>query len=167
MTNSDSPWASAFGDSAQISVGPLDQPQDASQRMVLMVRRNMQVRERIERYVESHLCSAISTRELASIACVSVSQFHRVFRKRFGSTPAAYVRQHRVRCAQRMMLESAAGLAWISLACGFYDQAHFSRTFHRLVGMSPSEWRRRSKSSWPANERSSPLAQGASSGQPM
>ena len=145
MINSDSPLASAFTDSAQEFLGPLEQLQPARQRTGLIVGRHVRVRQRIEQYVDSHLYSAIRTQELASIACVSVSQFNRLFRKRFGSSPAVYVRQHRIRRAQRMMLESARALAWISLACGFYDQAHFSLTFQRLVGMSPSEWRRRSK----------------------
>lgn len=144
MIDSDSPLASGLMDSAQEFVRALDQSHHTAERTELTSRRDL-VRRRIEQYIESHLCSAIRMSELAYIACVSMSHFNRAFRKRFGSSPAAYVRQHRIRRAQRMMLESGEALAWISLDCGFYDQAHFSRTFHRLVGMSPSEWRRRSK----------------------
>lgn len=145
MSNSDSPPGSALTDCAQEYVTPVDQLQEVSQRAARVAQRKLRVHQRIEQYVESHLYCAIRSGQLASIACVSVSHFNRVFRKRFGSSPAAYVRQFRIRRAQRMMLESGEALGWISLACGFYDQAHFSRTFHRLVGMSPSQWRRLSK----------------------
>jgi AraC family transcriptional regulator len=31
-------------------------------------------------------------------------------------------------------------VAEIALACGFYDQSHFTTTFVRLAGMSPRQW---------------------------
>lgn len=139
MSNSDAPLASVLADSTP-EFGPFDRPHGPYQRTVW--RRRDVVHQRIEQYVESHLSSAIRTRELASIACVSTSHFNRVFRERFGCSPAVYVRQHRIRRAQRMMLESGEALALISLACGFCDEAHFSRTFHRLIGVSPAKWRK-------------------------
>jgi AraC family transcriptional regulator len=33
-------------------------------------------------------------------------------------------------------------LAEIALDCGFSEQSHFTRTFTRMVGTSPGEWRR-------------------------
>jgi transcriptional regulator GlxA family with amidase domain len=144
VNNFDAPLTSPLPGPTQEFARPFDLVHRPNQRTVWMARRDV-VHQRIEQYVESHLSSAIRTRELASIACVSTSHFNRVFRQRFGCSPAVYVRRHRIRRAQRMMLESAEALAGIALACGFCDEAHFSRTFHRLVGMPPSKWRLRSK----------------------
>jgi AraC-like DNA-binding protein len=40
------------------------------------------------------------------------------------------------------MLGSDAPLSEIAMNCGFADQAHFSRQFRRMMGSTPSNWRR-------------------------
>lgn len=98
---------------------------------------------RILRHIEEHLQDIIRTEDLAGIARLSVSHFTRAFRDSFQETPYAYVLGRRVARAQEMMIATDQPLAQIALACGMADQAHFSRLFRRLVGESPSRWRRR------------------------
>jgi len=40
------------------------------------------------------------------------------------------------------MLVSDCRLCDVAQACGFADQSHLSRTFHRFVGTAPNAWRR-------------------------
>ena len=42
---------------------------------------------------------------------------------------------------QELIRNSDLSLTRISLECGFYDQAHFSRLFTRLEGVNPMSWR--------------------------
>jgi AraC family transcriptional regulator len=42
----------------------------------------------------------------------------------------------------KLMLDTDAPLSEIALATGFSDQAHFSNTFRRTVGITPKQWRR-------------------------
>ncbi|MGH6858693.1 MAG: helix-turn-helix domain-containing protein [Phyllobacterium sp.] len=44
---------------------------------------------------------------------------------------------------QRLMLTSTEPLSQIALLCGLADQAHLSKLFRRMLGQSPSAWRRR------------------------
>jgi AraC-like DNA-binding protein len=39
------------------------------------------------------------------------------------------------------MLTTRASLSEIALRCGMSDQSHFTRSFRRIVGESPSSWR--------------------------
>lgn len=65
----------------------------------------------------------------------------RVFHDKFGRTMGDYVRELRVDFACRRMRATAEPLGTIAAASGFADQSHFCRTFKRVLGMTPSEYR--------------------------
>ena len=100
-------------------------------------------RRKIDRYVREHLERPVQIDELAEQIPLSVSHFCRAFKETFGDTPHAYLIRLRVETAQEMMLATAEPLSQIALASGFADQAHLSKQFRRVVGDSPSAWRRR------------------------
>jgi AraC family transcriptional regulator len=97
---------------------------------------------RVAAYIESNICSRIHTADLARLVHLSVGHFHRAFRLSFGETPLAYVMRQRIVRAQVIMARSKEPLAQVALDCGMCDQAHFSRTFRRIVGVNPNVWRR-------------------------
>jgi AraC-like DNA-binding protein len=39
------------------------------------------------------------------------------------------------------MITTGASLSEIALSCGMSDQSHFTRSFRRIVGETPSSWR--------------------------
>lgn len=96
---------------------------------------------RVREYVEGGLAGRLSIRNAAERARLSPNYFSRRFRQSFGVTFARFVAERRIERAQDMM-RSSGSLAQIALACGFTDQAHFTRSFGRLTGSTPSEWRR-------------------------
>jgi AraC family transcriptional regulator len=98
---------------------------------------------RVAAYIGENIDANICTTDLARLARLSNSHFFRAFRKSFGVPPMAYVAQRRVLRSQELMRNSKASLSEIALACGMCDQAHFTRVFHRAVGLSPGQWRRR------------------------
>jgi AraC family transcriptional regulator len=63
------------------------------------------------------------------------------FRRFYRSAPAEYIRRLRVESACRALSGTAAPLIEIALAAGFSSQSHFSTTFKRLTGMTPTEYR--------------------------
>ena len=97
---------------------------------------------RLRSYIEDKLDSAIRASDLAGLVQLSTSHFFRAFRETFGASPVAYVMKRRMLRAQELMLKSQVSLTQIALECGMCDQAHFSRTFRRIVGINPSAWRR-------------------------
>lgn len=97
---------------------------------------------RVVSYVEENIASPIRVSELAGQARLSVSYFSCAFKARFGAPPQAYILGRRIELAQELMLTTDDSLSQISLACGFSDQAHFCRLFHREAGATPRAWRR-------------------------
>ena len=65
----------------------------------------------------------------------------REFRKFYRCTIGEHIRQLRIEHACRELCVSDASLAAIASAAGFSDQSHFSRTFKRLMLMTPAQYR--------------------------
>jgi AraC family transcriptional regulator len=97
---------------------------------------------RVRDYVDCDLGGRPSIRGAAEHARLSPNYFSRCFRQAFGLTFSRFVAQRRVALAQAMMIRSSSSLCQIALACGFSDQAHFTRTFGGVTGSTPSKWRR-------------------------
>ena len=97
---------------------------------------------RVATHVDENLGYSITIDQLAAIAGLSSSYFCRAFKDSFGDPPHAYIMRRRVERAQSLMLQTREPLSQIALACGLSDQAHLCNLFRRLVGQSPSQWRR-------------------------
>lgn len=97
---------------------------------------------RVAAHVDENLAFPITIDHLSTIAGLSSSYFCRAFKDTFGEPPHAYIMRRRVERAQSLMLQTREPLSQIALACGLSDQAHLCNLFRRLVGQSPSHWRR-------------------------
>ncbi len=97
---------------------------------------------RAEDMLRAGLAHGVRLDEVARRCNLSLSQFGRTFKKTTGLTPHRWLVKLRLERAQDLLLWSALPLAEIALDCGFSEQSHFTRTFTRLVGTSPGEWRR-------------------------
>jgi AraC-like DNA-binding protein len=81
-------------------------------------------------------------RELARLLGLSASHFCRAFKCTLGVSPRDYVLRRRIELAQGLMLTTSDPLSSIAVTCGMSDQSHFTRSFHRIVGVTPYAWRR-------------------------
>ena len=78
-----------------------------------------------------------------ALACdLSVSHFARSFKASFGVSCHRWLLERRVEHAQELLAMTDRPLVDVASQSGFGDQAAFTRTFHRLVGMTPGRFRR-------------------------
>src|SRR3546814_4329500 len=69
---------------------------------------------------------------------LSQRHFTRSFREAVGLAPKAWCRVHRFgRALERLAADPALFLADVAAAEGYADQAHFTREFRALAGLSP------------------------------
>ena len=97
---------------------------------------------RVRDHIAAHFHENLDTRTLASYAGLSAYHFSRAFKSSVGMPPHRYLLEQRIRKAAELIERSEQSLVNIGLAVGFADQAHFSRTFHALVGLTPCQFRR-------------------------
>lgn len=79
--------------------------------------------------------------ELAGMANMSTWGLNRAFARAYGMPPYSYGMLRRVDWAKDLL---AGGMppAIVAAETGFADQSHFSRTFRRLVGLTPARYAR-------------------------
>ena len=100
---------------------------------------------KVSTHVEGNISARIHIKQLAQLVGLSASHFCRAFKCSFGTSPRDYVLRRRIEVAQALMLTTPAPLSTIAISCGMCDQQHFTRSFSRIVGESPSTWRRARK----------------------
>ncbi len=80
--------------------------------------------------------------ELAALACVSVSSFHRLFKRHTGTTLTDYVVRLRIGQACSLLASSDRPIARIADEVGYNSLANFNRQFRARKGTTPREFRR-------------------------
>jgi AraC-like DNA-binding protein len=90
-------------------------------------------------YLEEHADENVTLEALARFAGLSAFHLCRVFREAVGMTPHAYQTQVRVRRA-KALLRAGLPITVVAVEAGFYDQAHLTRHFKRIVGLTPGRY---------------------------
>ena len=96
----------------------------------------------VTEYLKEHFDETISISDVAKRAGMSVRQLERRFRATFKTTPRHYIMKLRVLTACELLVSSEDSITDIALNVGFYDHSVFSRQFSKIVGTSPSLYRK-------------------------
>jgi len=104
-------------------------------------RRMLRARDAMDRTFAKPLCIP----RLARIAEVSQAHFIRTFRATFDETPHRYLQRRRVERAMFLLRATERSVTDICFDVGFGSLGTFSRTFHDIVGESPSAFRQRGR----------------------
>ncbi len=94
-------------------------------------------------YIINHINDDINLSDLANEMYVSTSTLSRIFKKNTGIYFADYVMRLRVRTALGLLRNSRQNLTQIAMNCGFSTSAAFNRSFKKVTGMMPSEYRKK------------------------
>ena len=97
---------------------------------------------RIKEFVDVHISKGLGISELASL--VGLSQFHfiRAFKHSVGLSPYQYVLAERISVAKELLSKRDLSIADVALAVGFSDASQLNRVFRKLMGVTPTVYRR-------------------------
>ncbi|MEX0322608.1 MAG: helix-turn-helix domain-containing protein [Puniceicoccaceae bacterium] len=99
--------------------------------------------ESVLTYIHHHSSTDIQMEQLAQIAAMSPTAFHRFFKQSLGCTPGSYLMDLRLSNVAHRLLESSDSVSEIAFASGFNNLSNFNRQFRRRFDCSPRSYRSR------------------------
>ncbi|MEU2435605.1 GlxA family transcriptional regulator [Streptomyces rubradiris] len=103
--------------------------------------------EVLRHYILRHIAEPLTVAQLADHAHVSERQLTRIFKNELGTTPHAYIESVRVERARNQLEATDATLERVATACGFGTVDTLVRAFRRRLDTTPTDYRRRFRTS--------------------
>jgi transcriptional regulator GlxA family with amidase domain len=97
----------------------------------------------VQRWIADHPDANLSIDVLARRASLSTRQFARAFTAETGTTPGQYVDRTRLETARRLLEDTDDDIDRVARHAGYGTTEAMRRAFHRTLGLSPTEYRRR------------------------
>jgi transcriptional regulator GlxA family with amidase domain len=98
---------------------------------------------KVQHWLQKNSCRNVDLTKMAQTAGLEVRTFIRRFKAATRLRPTEYCQRLRIGKAQEILECTKQSVERISWAVGYEDPASFRRIFHKIVGLSPSEYRRR------------------------
>jgi AraC-like DNA-binding protein/mannose-6-phosphate isomerase-like protein (cupin superfamily) len=92
-------------------------------------------------YIVGNLSSKITIDSLAHKAGLSRTEYIARFRYITGKAPKQFITEKRMNVAKTLLKTTDKSVNKIAEETGFYDAAHFSKTFLSFVGVTPTDYR--------------------------
>lgn len=92
-------------------------------------------------FIENNLGQPHRLNKLAAIACLSTSQFHRLFKSETGSTPFKFVEELKINKAYLRIIYENIPVGQLSVVLGYQDYETFTRAFKKRFFLSPDDLR--------------------------
>lgn len=94
------------------------------------------------RFIHEHFMENISVEQIAAHVNVCTRECLRCFHEFVHMSPMQYVIHYRIDCACRMLKSGEYTITEICDRCGFVNPSYFSKTFRRIMGCSPREYKK-------------------------
>ena len=97
---------------------------------------------RTRQFIEKHQAEPLSLGRVAHAANISRHYFCKMFKKATGMNFIDYLSRVRVEKSKTLLLNPNSRISEAAFACGFQSMTNFNREFKRIVGRSPTQFRR-------------------------
>jgi two-component system response regulator YesN len=92
-------------------------------------------------YIDANYDKTVTLAQIAHASHLSASRLAHVFREQMGMTVIDYVTSVRIERAKQLLLATGQSCTEVCFAVGYNNQSYFTRTFKRVVGMTPRQFR--------------------------
>ncbi|BDF34521.1 putative HTH-type transcriptional regulator YdeC [Lachnospiraceae bacterium] len=101
--------------------------------------------ERIKKsiaYIEHNYQNQITLDEIAGASAISKSECCRMFRRYLRQSPMNYVISYRINQSISLIAENKYSMTEVAQQVGISNSSYFTKTFIKMTGMTPSQYRR-------------------------
>ena len=95
----------------------------------------------VKRYLDEHFKEDITLEKLARVAFLNKNYLTHIFTQEYKISPINYLVHRRIEEARYLLAQTNYRISDIANMLGFSSNSYFSQTFHRVVGVSPSQFR--------------------------
>ncbi|WP_311221475.1 MULTISPECIES: helix-turn-helix domain-containing protein [unclassified Acidovorax] len=127
---------------ARLSVVPLQREGGQAQFIPPSLQASDRTLQPLVTWALAHLHQPLTLASLAQQACSSTRTLHRRFSEQFGESPAQWLIRVRVQRAQELLERGDLSVEQIVGEVGLGSAANFRQQFQRIVGVSPSQYRK-------------------------
>lgn len=103
---------------------------------------NRKKSQKILEYVDENYIYIKRISDITTLFQVSENYVFQVFRKNFNMTPKQYINRLRIRNACHRLKYTGKNMKSVAYDCGFDSYEHFSNTFKKTVGCTPTEYKK-------------------------
>ena len=96
-------------------------------------------------FMRENLQKPLKLNEIAHYTGLSTSHFSLLFKQKTGFSPLNYFNQLRIQSACHQLDFSTLSITHIAKMTGFDDPLYFSRLFSKIMGCSPTKYRKSKK----------------------
>lgn len=98
-------------------------------------------------YIFVNYNSDIHISDIASYIGINRSYLYHVFKEKLHQSPQEYLMHFRIKQAKKLLISTPFDIKKVAKQVGYQDPLAFSKMFKRMVGLSPSEYRKQNTSS--------------------
>ena len=101
----------------------------------------------MKNYIDEHACEPLTVPEISRLVLRSTSSATTIFKSFFGFSLKQYILQAKFKMAERYLLNEHLSVDEISDALSFCNTQHFSKSFRKNYGCSPSQFQKKFRKS--------------------
>ncbi len=93
-------------------------------------------------FINENIEKNLTISEISKATLIPKSSLYKMFHTHIGSTVSEYINSKRVKKASELLMNNELSISEISEKLGFSTQQYFSKTFKKIMGVSPAQFRK-------------------------
>lgn len=94
-------------------------------------------------YIDKNLDKEITRENLAELVYLTPDYISKLFRRKTGMSFGEYIQRRKIQEAQNLLENTDMSIGDVALCVGFSSFSYFSKTFKKITGMTPGDFRKK------------------------